>query len=249
MRGADEVEFIVDAERGLILSITATLGDEPFYQLAMDALVLDEALEEALFAIPHDDRASAAKGSGRSPETHAPPRRDGPPDGVLGEAVPFRPLIARSDSVVVAVDRIVAYPSGFELGVTVRQRPGQPAGLTGARPPGGSGSIPRQSEADALQVSVLFADGAQGSTSDKCRARPGEARQPDRLPVSVLTGHGSGQRFDQRLWVSRLPPPGQISIVVSLPEHGIHETRRTLPADLVLEAAGRCEKLWADDST
>ena len=62
-----------------------------------------------------------------------------------------------------------------------------------------------------------------------------------------MGGHGRGRRFDQGLWVGRLPPPGDLTIAISLPSYGIRETRRTVPANLVLDAAARSKALWKHD--
>lgn len=238
LQGAEEVELAIDAERGVLLRLTAFIDSAAYYRLGMDTVAFDEPLDDDLFATPE-----APAGSGELQQVEHP----GPPAGVLGEAVPFPALVARNDSVIVAVDRIVAYPNGFEMLATVAERPGHEFHDLAS---GRRGPTPPQTAAEDLYVRVEFADGAQGSTwRGQDQSAPGGA--PGRaapVPIAWLNGHGSRQRFEQRLWVDRLPPPGELTIAVALPGYGIQEARRTLRADLIREAGGRSGRAWTDES-
>lgn len=183
LRGADQLELAVDVERGVLLSLVATLDDVPYFRLEIDDVAFDEPIDDDLFAT--HERATLE-------EQPVPPVRNGPPEGVLGGMVPWPPLIARNDSVVVAVERIVAYPKGFEVGVTVWERPGHDSG-TDNPSRGRSGRTPSQTPAEDLEFTIVFADGARGDSRYGSRDRPHSSEPP------APAGPGTGpRRMDER---------------------------------------------------
>lgn len=237
--GADEMGFAVDAERGVLLWLEARFDGSPFRRISMSSVAFDEELADELFAFP--------EGAGELP---LPPERPGrppsprpgygPPDGVLGEPVGGRQILARTDSVVVAVDRVVAYPTGFELGITVRM-------------PGGSGQRSfdgtRQREwrgasafpGESLRVVVVFADDRRSTAENFGR---GSDAEPVGIRLVPMHGSGTDTRFDQRFWVEPLPPAGPLGVVVEWERRGIPETRVDLDAGAIVDAAARAEALW-----
>lgn len=238
--GADEVEFGVDAERGVLLWIEQRLDGEPYRRVAMTGVAFDEDFDSALFEFPDtpkiDEASLPVKGEPRRPP--APQPRQGPPDGVLGEPVAGRTIVARTDTLVIAADRIVAYPTGFELGVTVR---------TNDRAVHGSFDDQRQRAwsgvaafpGECVRVSVVFADGRRGMVDNFSSMPAGDVRL---IPVH---GHGSQSRFDQRFWVEPLPPPGPLGVVVAWERRGLAETRADLDAGVIIDAATKAETLWS----
>ncbi len=237
--GADEVEFGVDAERGVLLWIEQRLDGGPYQRVSMTSVAFDEDLESALFDFPDVPEVHEASlpVRGEPRRVPAPQPRHGPPDGVLGEPVAGRTIVARTDTMVIAADRIVAYPTGFELGITVR---------TNDRPVHGSFGDHRQRAwsgvaafpGESVRVSVIFADGRQGTVDNFSSAPGGDIRL---IPVH---GHGSQSRFDQRFWVEPLPPPGPVGVVVAWERRGLAETRADFDADTILQAAAKAETLW-----
>ena len=212
----------VDAERGVLLSMENRYEGEPFRRLVMTQLAFDEDLHDDLFAFPEDVADDADLPVPPEPRRPTPSGRlhPGPPDLVLGQPVPTLVVVARGPSLVVAVDRVVAYPTGFELGVTARTRDEPVHGSFDAghrRRWGGTAAFPGES----LQVRV-----GAGLTV---------------LPVS---GSGTQARFDQRYWVAPLPSPGPLPIVVEWPARGLGETRVELDGVAIVDAAGRAETLW-----
>ena len=134
-------------------------------------------------------------------------------------------VVAREPSFVVAVDRVTAYPTGFELGITVRTNDAPVHGsfdIANRRSWSGRAAFPGQS----LGVGVIFADGSSASV----------------VPIS---GGGTQARFDQRFWVAALPPPGPVGVVVGWPSRGLTETRADLDGRAIVEAAARAEALWS----
>ena len=237
--GADEVEFALDAERAVLLWMEQRLDGAPFRRVAMTSIAFDEDLDPALFEIPDSaevSERSLAVPAERRPAP-APHPRQGPPDGVLGWPVAGVTVVARADTMVVAADRIVAYPTGFEFGITVR---------TNDQPTHGSFNDQRQRAwsgvaafpGESVRVSVVFADGRRGTVDNFSSAPAGEVQL---IPVH---GHGTQTRFDQRFWVEPLPPPGPLGVVVQWERRGLSETRADLDAGAILAAASRAETLW-----
>ena len=238
--GADEVKFALDAERAVLLWLEQRLDGAPFQRVAMTSVAFDEDLDPALFEFPDTPEVFAPSlpvpGERRSPP--AAHRRQGPPDGVLGQPVACLTVVARTDTMVVAADRIVAYPTGFELGITIRtnDRPAH-GGFDDHRHRAWSGVAAFPGE--SVRVTVQFSDGRRGAVDNFSSAPAGEVQL---VPVH---GHGTQTRFDQRFWVEPLPPPGPLTVVVEWERRGLPETRADLDAGAIVEAAARAETLWS----
>ena len=236
--GADEVEFGVDVERGILLWRELRLDGAPYQRVAMASVAFDEELDPALFEFPDvaDVYPPSLPVPGQ-PRRPAPHSQQGPPDDVLGEPVSGHTVIARTDALVVAADRIVAYPTGFELGITIR---------TSDRPAHGSFDDQRHRAwsgvaafpGESVRVSVVFADGRRGAVDNFTSAPAGDVRL---VPIG---GHGTQTRFDQRFWVEPLPPPGPLGVVVEWERRGLAERRAELDAGAIVEAARKAETLW-----
>ena len=220
--GADELRFAVDVERGVLLWLESRYQGVPFRRLAMTDVTFDEELDDDLFAFPDD--ASEDADLPIRPEPSRPIRPDrlhpGPPDHMLGQPVPTEVVVARTATVVVAVDRVVAYPNGFELGVTARTR-NEPV-------PGSFDTGNRR----AWSGTAAFAGESL------------KVRLDANLAVIPVSGSGTQARFDQRYWVMPLPPPGPLGVVVEWPARELPETRAELHGAAIVEAAARAETLW-----
>ncbi|MDQ4131569.1 MAG: helix-turn-helix transcriptional regulator [Actinomycetota bacterium] len=111
--GADEVEFGLDAEHAILLWVEQRLDGMPYRRVTMTKVAFDDDLDSALVEFP--DMPEVPEASlpvrGEPRRLSAPHPRQGPPDGVLGEPVAGRTRVARTDAIVIAVDRIVAYRS------------------------------------------------------------------------------------------------------------------------------------------
>lgn len=171
------------------------------------------------------------------PEPQAQPLWLGPPNNVVGVAVPVRLVLARTEEAAVVVDGLAAFPSGFELVLSVRvrtpRRQWSPLGLWRDE---GQAGLPD----DLLRFGIELADGRKATTLSGFPDR-GEQEGP------VLIGRGGGggvTHWDQTYWVWPLPPPGPLAFVCEWPAEGISLTRAEIDAGLVLEAAARAEILW-----
>jgi outer membrane lipoprotein-sorting protein len=247
LRVADEVRLEVDRERGIILRLEALLDGSPFHRLEMTEVAFDETLPEDVFVFPADETVIEYRPGDRRrepPPQMRPPRphHPGPPEDVLGAPAPLEAVLARTPAVVVAVDRVVAYPTGFELHLTVRTGDQRAPGTVERGHPrswGGSWAFPGES----LRFGVAFSDGRAAFASN-FRDLP----SADGLTLLPISGSGTSGRFDQRFWVEPLPPPGPLGLVVHWPVHGLAETRVDVSADAILDAASRAAVLWTTES-
>ena len=244
LRVADEVRMDVDAERGVVLRLEAVLEGQPFHRLEMTEVAFDEELDDDVFVFPAEEAPVPLRPGERSPppgrprRPPAPPHHPGPPQHILGANSGVEAVLARTPSVVVAVDRVVGYPTGFEIHLTVRTSDEQIHGTVEPGHPrswGGAFAFPGES----LTFGVTFADGRSASAGNFGDLPP--ARGLTLVPVS---GSGTGGRFDQRFWVEPLPPPGPLRLAVAWPIRGVAETGVDVPADAILEAAAGAAPLW-----
>jgi hypothetical protein len=168
------------------------------------------------------------------------PEWNGPPDGVLPITLPIERVIARTDTAVVYLGALVAYPTGFEFDVFVVSDGSDPEldpfGFghreTGRR----TGEI----QPGLLRLGFAYADGTKATnTGAYFHWHEGSGRPPD-APV-MTGGHGGGGEgtWSTTLWVWPLPPPGALQFVCEWPAAGIPQTRVDLDAASLLAAANR----------
>jgi hypothetical protein len=236
-RGADEVELGVDVERGVLLWLESRFAGVPFRRTAMTEVAFDEDLDDDLFAFPEGPDTPPPV----PPMPGRPPSRTqfGPPDGVLGRPVPISAVIVRTASLVIAVQRVTAYPTGLELEITVRVRTEPVHGSFDRiqrRTWGGTSAFP----GEALRVGVVFPDGRR-AWSENFGTGPPPSGDVTLLPIG---GSGTQARFDQRFWVAPLPPPGPLGVVVEWESRDLPETRVDLDAAAIVDAADGAESLW-----
>ena len=173
----------------------------------------------------------------------------GPPSNVLPAAVPLRLVLARTPDLAIAITNARAFPTGFEvtLSLRLREAPGPP-GLdpTGHQFMGHLGygehtAGPAELPPALFRFGVQFADGGKATTV-------GNPFLPDedvQGPVLLPRGGGGGEReWDQGYWVWPLPPPGPVAFVCEWPAHGIAEMRHEIDAALILDATRDAETLW-----
>jgi hypothetical protein len=186
------------------------------------------------------------------PERFRPPEWFGPPDNVLGVAVPLRLQLARTERAVVAITGCDAYPHGAVIDVSLRLRPGSlspderrsvmhggPFHLLG---PHVGADLPPE----LVRLGVLFRDGRKATSLDGRRDfRPDSA--PDG-PILTPRGGGGGElAWNMGFWLWPVPPPGLLTFVVEWPALGIPETRTETDGTAIGAAAASAEPLWPDD--
>jgi hypothetical protein len=164
-----------------------------------------------------------------------------PPDNEVPEPVPSAALLARTDDVAVALTSVAACSTGFSFEVAVRMRHtpdpfDDPFGWA-VRGPGSDGH---------LLVGVEFADGRRASVLDGFGwpPRPGRSGGEDDVVLTPTSGNGGGRSFDQRWWVSPLPPDGPLRVVVRWDARGLQEAVSELDGSAVAAAGRRAVQLW-----
>ena len=165
-------------------------------------------------------------------------RRGGPwnwPVDEFPSAVATGPLVlAQTEEVALAVIGVWAFQAGFEFWLDARFHHTQPP-VDGAMAP-----------QESVHVGVQFADGKRGANF---------GRGPELAPDAAFTdvalnpgGFGGGLRHRHwSYWVSPLPPAGPVSFVCEWAGAGIPETRASLDAQLIVDAAGHSVRLWPED--
>jgi hypothetical protein len=184
---------------------------------------------------------SSGDGSSPSPEQlREIQRRMGPPENELPGTIAFRAVVGRTDDFVVAIIGADAYRTGIAISIAIRLRHsdrsefGLAHELFGRRHRGASGG--------ELLVGVAYPDGRTATNVSAPFADP-----PTGLDHPTLTqggGGGGGRSFSADYWLSPLPPPGDLTIVVAWPAHGIDETHTLMPADVIAHALAHNVELW-----
>ena len=175
------------------------------------------------------------------PEPEPPPRPRHPwelPDNEFAGVVPAGPLLlGRADQVAVAITSLAAYSTGFEIFVAARIRPDD-------RGPGGRLGPGHES----FRLGMQWPDGSK-VIGDHRRHGPGPDTEPDAPILNPYAfGGGPRQRFS-RWWAWPLPPPGPLEFVCEWPALGIPETRVSIEAQLILDAAVHSIRLWPSPAT
>jgi hypothetical protein len=176
------------------------------------------------------------------PELPHPHHPWDPPDADFPGIVPIDTslVLGRTDQVAVAITALAAYPTGFEIFVTARMRSDDPG--TGA-PDGPDLGAARRSFHLGLQLS----DG----TKVIGLVGGGRRREYDSEPTGPILrpfmgGGGPHSQFS-RWWAWPLPPKGPLDFVCAWTPLGIPETRVSIDAELILDAADRTIRLWPEN--
>jgi hypothetical protein len=172
------------------------------------------------------------------PEPELPPQHAWvrSPDNELGVSVPVRAILVRTPSLVVIVDHVIAYTTGFTFRLAGRARAGA------ALDPQSFERLhsPHPRHMDQLLIGIQFADGRKATNINR---RPPE----DGDPGPVLMGGGGssgGGRFDFEYWIWPLPPEGALTFVIQWTEEGIGLTRVELESSPIFTAGNLSEPLW-----
>jgi hypothetical protein len=193
---------------------------------------------------------------GKSPEQEPVPARLrvhhpwNPPEAEIPAIVPIGTLrFEQSEQAAVAVTGLLAYSQGFQITVTRLIRPGVP-GVDEDLPSPRDTPAGRRALADRLmdqryfQLSLQLSDG-RTVISD---GHPGDTEPPG--PVLRRRGGGGSSHFQQlRWWAWPLPPAGPLEFICQWPTYGITETRVSIDAQLILDAARRSVRPWPESES
>ena len=167
-----------------------------------------------------------------------------PPDADFPGIVPIDTslLLGRTEQVAVAITGLSAYPYGFEISVTGRAR--------SVAPGNGAPDVP----VDLGAARRSFRLGLQLSDGTKVIASRGGSRRDhdeDSEPTEPILRPfmlgGGPHSFLSRWWAWPLPPKGTLDFVCEWTTLGIPETRASIDAQLILDAADRSIRLWPED--
>jgi hypothetical protein len=160
----------------------------------------------------------------------------GPPDNELPGATPFHAVLAKSDDLVIAVVGADAYSTGMSIRIAIRLRR-LDASLHGFdEPPYGPGG-------GTLLVGVAYPDGRTASTVNS-RRLPDSVTPEDAPSLMDHGGGGGGRTFEMNYWLTPMPPPGDLTIIVAWPTRDIPESRTVISGDVIAQGASANVELW-----
>lgn len=166
-------------------------------------------------------------------------RRMSAPENEIPVDVPLNAVLARTDDVAIALQRVSVYTTGVSLDLVVRLRP------DAARARGRDlnelfwGHPHRRGQGGFL-LGVEFADGRRASN---VLDRPGPV-PGDEIVFSQAGGSGGEASVEQSWWLHPLPPEGPVRIVLRCPELGIGERSVVLDGAAIQAAAQQVVVLW-----
>jgi hypothetical protein len=149
-------------------------------------------------------------------------------------------VFERSVDAAMAITGISAYTNGFEFALTRIIRPGAPGWDGGVMP---AAPEPWRGVDRAAEISLQLSDGTI-VTSDT----PHDGSEPAGPILRSDGGGGTANRQVLRWWAWPLPPPGPLEFICHWPTFGIAETRASIDAQLILDAARQSVRLWPADA-
>jgi hypothetical protein len=180
-----------------------------------------------------------------------------PPDDVLPGLVPVQLVLGRSDTAVVVLTGMRAFPTGLQMTLGVRLSTHARSRVLDADLFEDGAGYDREPDWDARRLKWGFelADGRRVTSVDPWPHPPdadgGHVRWDDWTPDHpVLQGGGgaSGMRSgDREYWLWPLPPAGRLRVVCQWLGQGIELTVHDLDAEPLLEGARRAQPLWPAD--
>ena len=161
------------------------------------------------------------------------------PENEIPVAVALNTVLARTDDVAVALQRLSVYTTGVSFDLVVRLRPDAPqaAGRDLNELIWGHGPAPVQG---GFLLGVEFADGRRASNLAGRHGPPlGEG-------IVFAQGGGSGamSSVEQSWWLHPLPPEGPLRFVVRCPALGLDESSIVLDGAAIQAAARDVVVLW-----
>ncbi|HEU4542181.1 MAG TPA: hypothetical protein VFR23_13720 [Jiangellaceae bacterium] len=182
------------------------------------------------------------------PEESPQPAWRGAPSDILPGVVPVELILGRSDSTVVMLTGMRAFPTGLAMILGVRVRGRVYRDLHGEVLHG-----PYTHDMDAdwqvgrLKWGFEFADGRRVTNLHPWPPYPDErdpAWEPDH-PALIGGGGGGGDRYvDVDYWLWPLPPAGRLRVACQWLEQGIEMSTHDLDTDPFREAAARAKPIW-----
>jgi hypothetical protein len=167
-------------------------------------------------------------------------RRSSPPDNEVPGALAFNALLARNADLAVALVGGAVFSNGISLGLAVRLRHAD------ATTNGLGSEVFRNHRhghsGPAFLVGVEYPDGQTASNVSQDALL--EHSVTERPSLSQGGGGGGGRSYEMSYWLTPLPPPGDLTIVVAWPSRGLPEARTVLPSEVLAQASVNVTVLW-----
>jgi hypothetical protein len=165
------------------------------------------------------------------------PRPWDPPETEIPAIVPINALLfGRSEQTAIAITGMSAYSNGFEIFVTRLIRPDAPGFDEDPVPGAPRGML---AERQSFQISLQFSDGRTVTSGS-----PHGDTEPTGPILRSRGGGGTSHYLLMRWWAWPLPPSGPLEFICQL---GPGETRVSMDAQLILDAARRSIRVWPED--
>jgi hypothetical protein len=148
-------------------------------------------------------------------------------------------ILGRTDQAAVAITGLAAVRTGFEVQLTAHFRRD-----TGAEAGPEAGPGPKEAR-HSLRFGLQLADGTKVIGQDFRRPR-GHDSEPEGPLLQAFAGGVTPFSFLSRWWAWPLPPKGSLDFVTEWPAYGLPESRVTLDAGLILDAAEHSIQLWPE---
>jgi hypothetical protein len=161
---------------------------------------------------------------------------DEPPIDITPVAVPGDTTLLRKPGLVISAGAVRAWPQGFEFTLSMLSD-GQPAEAV----PAESIALHLKERGPYSWLSVRYADGRERS-ADLNTNTPFD--QPEGPHLNCVYGESSGtDGWDHsRWWVTPLPPPGPVQIIIHLGGHSNVTGSGYLDGQVIAEAGTRAQK-------
>jgi hypothetical protein len=178
----------------------------------------------------------------KKPKPARQPPWSSQPDNELGVAVPIRFLLAKTDTMALAMTEIVAYSTGFTLrlasivhhdakDIDPHQMMRQ---FHGRDMDGGQ---------ESFRFGIEFSDGRKATNLDPHHHHDEEPS----INLGRGGGGGGSRGYAVSYFVYPVPPEGPITIAFAWPRFGLREKSIQFEAAPIIEAAAQVEQFWEDN--
>jgi hypothetical protein len=186
----------------------------------------------------HADRMDASPGPDEADEAERRRiqslRERRAPENEVPVSVAFDAVLVSTEDLAVYVSGLRVFGNGVDFALELRARRRE------ADRHGELHEVLHGRRRSQLLVGVEFSDGRRCSNVG-LRLLEAHGDEPTLWPGG---GGGGGRTADLSLFLSPLPPPGELRLVTAWPGQGIPDTVTLLPTEEILDAADRVTELW-----
>ena len=167
------------------------------------------------------------------------------PDGAIPGVAPTGAILIRTDTLVIAVSSVAAYPNGFEFTVHALLHHEQLTwGISPIDP--SADPVTKQNPEQALRVGIQYADGRRARSNNHQPLQVNDTDGEDLVMIATGSG-GTGRRWTGRFWVHPLPSDGPVTFVASWLLRGVTEASAAMDSSVMHEAARRAVIFWPEE--